>query len=75
MTRHVLGNVLKRDKLIVDNNELHPAEEKFGAVALKAGFHPISLVYFQNAGASALKISYEGEKLKKRPIPSSVLFH
>jgi len=63
------------DKLVVDHGGLHPAEEKDGSIALKAGYHPIRVIYFQNAGSSFLKISYSGTKIKKQEIPASVLFH
>ncbi len=64
-----------QDSLVVDHDGLHPAEEKAGAAALKAGYHPIRVIYFQNAGSSALKVSYSGDNLKKEEIPSAVLFH
>ena len=64
-----------QDRLVVDHDGLHPAEEKEGAIALKAGYHPLRVVYFQNAGSSALKVSYKGDGIKKQEIPASVLFH
>lgn len=63
------------NKLVVDYPGLHTAEEKSGSIALQSGYHPIKLIYFQNAGASSLKISYESTKIKKQEIPIEVLFH
>lgn len=63
------------NKLVADHPGLHPAEEKGGSIALQSGYHPIKLIYFQNAGASSLKISYESTKIKKQEIPTEVLFH
>jgi len=63
------------DKLVVDHGGLHPAEEKSGSIALQASYHPIKVIYFQNAGSSFLKISYKGPKTEKQEIPASVLFH
>ncbi|VAX27481.1 beta-glycosyl hydrolase, partial [hydrothermal vent metagenome] len=42
------------NKLVVDHGGLHPAEEKSGSIALQAGYHPIKVIYFQNAGSSFL---------------------
>ena len=63
------------DRVVVDHGGLHPADEKSGGIALKTGHHPIKVIYFQNAGASSVKISYESTKLEKQEIPESVLFH
>ena len=63
------------DKLVVNHGGLHPAEEKSGSIALQAGYHPIKVIYFQNAGSSFLKIGYQGPKIEKQKIPASVLFH
>jgi hexosaminidase len=64
-----------QEKLVVDHDGLHPAEEKEGVIALKAGYHAMRLIYFQNAGSSALKVSYKGKGIGKQEIPASVLFH
>lgn len=63
------------DKLVVNHGGLHPAEEKCGSIALQAGYHPIKVIYFQNAGASSIKVSYKGPKIEKQEIPKSILFH
>lgn len=63
------------DKLVVDHGGLHPAEEKSGSIALQAGYHPIKVIYFQNAGSSFIKISYRGPKVEKHEIPAAVLYH
>ncbi len=63
------------DKLVVDHGGLHPADEKKGGIALKACYHKIKVIYFQNAGASSIKISYESTIFEKQEIPESVLFH
>ncbi len=63
------------DKLVVDHGGLHPAEEKSGSIALQKGYHPIKVIYFQNAGSSFIKVSYQSRKIKKQEIPASVLFH
>ena len=63
------------DKLVVDHGGLHPAVEKASSIALQAGYHPIRVIYFQNAGSCFIKISYRGPKVEKQEIPASVLFY
>lgn len=63
------------DKLVVDHGGRHITEEKDGSIALKAGYHPIRVIYFQNGGSSFLKISYSGTNIEKQEIPASVLFY
>lgn len=62
------------DSLVVDNDGLHGAQERKGAIALAAGLHPIRVVYFNKTGGLSLKVSYASKKIKKQPIPSSMLF-
>jgi hypothetical protein len=44
-------------------------------VALKAGYHPISVSYFQTGGSQRLKVSWEGPGIEKLPVPMWALFH
>jgi hypothetical protein len=60
---------------IVDNDGLHGAREKYGAVALEAGMHPVTLLYFQKAGGRSLEVGYEGPGFGKKEVPAEVLFH
>ena len=75
-TRSDDGSVLYiNDEPVVDNDGSHAAIPATGMVALKKGFHPYKLYYFED---------YEGEHLswawklpsadKLAPIPASVLF-
>jgi len=54
-------------QVVVDNDGLHPPEEKTGAIALAAGVHQIRVSYFQGPRlqvALVLKVSGVGEELR-----------
>ncbi len=45
------------DEVVVDNDGPHGAQERTGQVALQAGLHRLSLLYFQAGGGLALELS------------------
>lgn len=63
------------DKRVVDNDGLHGAREAAGSVALKAGYHPITVWYFEAGGDKDLGVFYEGPDIARQEIPAAVLFH
>lgn len=63
------------DRLIINNDGLHPALEEFKIVALMAGKQAITIKYFQEGGGNILKLMWEGPGFEKQEVPSSVLFH
>jgi len=60
--------------LVVSNDGLHGPVEEQGAIGLKAGKHAIKVLFFQRGGGSILTVSYSGNDISKRAIPSSVLY-
>jgi hexosaminidase len=50
----VIGN-----QVVIDNDGYHVPLEKIGSVALQAGYHPVSVRYFQAGGASALSLAVQ----------------
>jgi hypothetical protein len=62
------------DKLVVDNDGLHGMVEKSGVIGLRAGFHPITVDYFNLSGGLGLEVFYKGPDVWKQPIPPSALF-
>lgn len=60
--------------MVVKNDTLHSAQEKFGQIWLRAGKHPIRVDYFDRAGSQVLTVSYLGPGISKQVIPSSALF-
>jgi hypothetical protein len=63
------------DKLVVNNDGLHGANEEEGEIALKAGLHRIELHYFQAGGGKALKVTLKSSGNKKVEISESVLIN
>ena len=60
---------------VIDNNGLHPMEEKSGEIELKAGDHPIRIEMFENSGQAGCRISWEGPGLAKEIIPPRAFYH
>jgi hexosaminidase len=48
-------------QVVVDNDGYHGLQEEAGMVALEAGFHPITVRYFQARGGKALSLKAEIE--------------
>lgn len=62
------------DELVVDNDTPHPYAEVTGEIALRAGFHPIKVGYFEIGGASYLRAFYEGPDLPRQIVPPEALY-
>jgi hypothetical protein len=60
---------------LINNDGLHPLTEIYKPISLKAGFHPISVKYFQEGGSNGLRVSWQGPEIEKQEIPASALFH
>jgi len=58
---------------VVNNDGLHPARERSGTIGLKAGWHPITVTYYENTGEETLSASWKGPGLSKQPIPDANL--
>ncbi|MBU2997976.1 family 20 glycosylhydrolase [Cellulophaga baltica] len=72
-TRSDGGNLLFiGDQLIVDNGGYHGPKKKYGKVALKKGWHPITIQYKPSTNPRMIDVSFalQGEELQ--PISSSV---
>ncbi|MCX6327034.1 MAG: DUF5605 domain-containing protein [Bacteroidia bacterium] len=63
------------DKLVVDNDGIHGEKEKWGQIALRKGFHPICVRFFEREGDCRLKVYYRIGGGVKKEIPSEMLFH
>ncbi len=69
-SRICIGN-----QVVTDHDGLHGANEKAGFIPLKAGYHPITIEYFQRDGGSDLKVYADGPGFAKQALPSTSLFH
>jgi hypothetical protein len=63
------------DTLVVDNDGLHTETTVTNFIALRQGFHPLSLSYFDGGGAAALSVYFAGPDIEYQEIPSTVLFN
>lgn len=59
---------------VVDNDGRHGRRERSGSIYLKAGMHPIKVVYFEYLGKEILEVGYAGPGISKRKIPDNVLY-
>ena len=62
------------DKLVVDNDGIHAADEHEGKARLAAGDHRIRVAYFDGGGERELKVSWAGPGFEKQEIPSAALW-
>ncbi|HSE28445.1 MAG TPA: family 20 glycosylhydrolase [Gemmatimonadales bacterium] len=66
------GAVLRvAGEAVVDHDGLHAAEEKRGRIALRAGLHPIEVLYFQAGGGKDLRLSAGLDAAEPAPVPES----
>lgn len=68
------SNLYIDNVLVVNNDGFHAPLEKSGTIGLKAGYHAISVGYFQQAGGTLLTVSSSGPGIAKQPIPASSLY-
>lgn len=63
------------DKLVIDNAGKHAMDEDSGSVDLKAGYHPIRVVYFENDEVEGCRLAWQYEGQNKQVVPGSAFFH
>jgi len=56
------------DEVVLDNDGGHGPRERRGQIALKAGFHPFVLDYFQATGGSTLTVRWQAEGTRLVPL-------
>jgi hexosaminidase len=61
--------------LIVDRDGPQRESEKPGQIALRAGCHPIEVVFFQASGAAGLHLEISTGELSKRSVPARWYVH
>ena len=62
------------DQCVVDNGGRHAPQVRSGAVALKAGLHPLRVGYFEYIGDETLSVTVGGPDAKEQPVPKTMLF-
>jgi hypothetical protein len=69
------GSVLEiNGQEVVNNDGSHGTLEASGVIALKAGYHPFRLLYFEDYEGNNVDVFIEGPGLEKQKIPASMLF-
>ncbi len=69
------GSKLIIDSNVVINNDgVHSQKLKTGTVHLKAGLHPIKVVYFDKLSGEVLDLQYSSSDFGKMKIPFNVLY-
>ncbi|KVV15723.1 family 20 glycosylhydrolase [Flavobacterium sp. TAB 87] len=63
------------DKFVVDNGGNHSAIEKNGMVALKKGWHPITINYHEATGGGALEVFYKAPNSEKKVLNGNAIAH
>jgi hypothetical protein len=69
------GRMYIDDRVLINNDGLHPVVEVPKTIKLKKGLHPISVKYFQEGGLNGLTVSWQGPGIPKQEIPALVLYH
>jgi alpha-L-fucosidase len=63
------------EDLVVDNDGLHGSQVAEGRIALQAGFHPFTVLFFQRTGGVDFEVSLSGPGILKQAVPAAMLFH
>jgi hexosaminidase len=63
------------DETVVDNDGLHGMTEVSGQIALEAGYHPLTLLYFQAGGGKGLRIRVRAPGQEEPIDPKDWLHH
>jgi len=58
---------------VVDNDGLHPAEERNGKIQLTEGEHDIVVTFFEKTGGQTLSVSWAGPDFNKQNIASGLV--
>lgn len=59
---------------VVSNDFLHGMEEQSGKIALKAGYHPIKITFFQGEGGEGLEAHFKAPDRKKKLLKDELYY-
>lgn len=60
------SRLILHNKVVVDNDGLHPAREVRGAIGLEAGLHPVRIEFFEGREDHFLRLGFETPNLKRQ---------
>lgn len=69
-SRLAIGN-----DIVIDHDGYHSERTETGMMALAAGYHPITVLYFQAGGGKALNLAIAQDDAALQSIPAAWLFH
>ncbi len=69
------SSISVHNEMLVDNGGSHSAREMKNDISLKAGLHPISVLYYQNGAGQAFTVEMEGPGIEKQAIAAGLLFY
>ena len=70
------GSELSIDGVVVTaDTSPHSARETSGSLVLSAGWHPVTLAYYENGGNAVLSLRWSGPGITKEPVPAAALCH
>ena len=63
------------DQLVVDNDGSHSARRREGAIALSKGYHPLTVMYFEDYMGETLELFYKYANHTPQPLRFTQLYH
>lgn len=60
---------------VVNHDGPHGASERSGVINLKAGYHPLTVLYFCGQGNAEVRLSWESYGIPKQEVPAEAYVH
>jgi len=67
------SRLLIDDKEIINNDGVHPFQQKRKKVKMTAGIHTVAVEYFEQGGEEVLQVDFEGPGLPQMPLVSLIV--
>ncbi len=67
------SRLLIDDKVVIDNDGIHPFQQKRKKVKMTAGIHTVAVEYFEQGGEEVLQVDFEGPGAPQLPLASLVV--
>jgi mono/diheme cytochrome c family protein len=67
------SRLLIDDKVVIDNDGIHPFQQKRKKVKMTAGIHSVAVEYFEQGGEESLQVEFEGPGATQLPLASLVV--
>ena len=61
------------EKLVIDNDGIHPFQQKRKKVKMTAGIHTVAVEYFEQGGEEVLQVDFEGPGMPQLPLASLIV--